>query len=139
MVCRCRAACYPAIKAVEEGRTRFVPERWSKTYFEWMRNIQPWCVSRQLWWGHRIPAWYGPDGTPFIELDEAARKKQQTHIMARLSALSKMKMYLIPGSQAPYGHFQRLAGQKIPLSSNAIILVMCLSQALILSFSGLPV
>ena len=60
----------PAIKAVEEGRTKFVPERWSKTYFEWMRNIQPWCVSRQLWWGHRIPAWYGPDGTPFVEMDE---------------------------------------------------------------------
>ena len=62
----------PAIKAVEEGRTKFVPERWSKTYFEWMRNIQPWCVSRQLWWGHRIPAWYGPDGTAFVEMDEAA-------------------------------------------------------------------
>ena len=49
----------PAIKAVEEGDTRFVPENWSKTYFQWMRNIEPWCVSRQLWWGHRIPAWYG--------------------------------------------------------------------------------
>ena len=60
----------PAIKAVEEGRTKFVPERWSKTYFEWMRNIQPWCISRQLWWGHRIPAWYGPDGTVFVEATE---------------------------------------------------------------------
>ena len=50
----------PAIKAVEAGDTRFVPENWSKTYFQWMRNIEPWCVSRQLWWGHRIPAWYGP-------------------------------------------------------------------------------
>ena len=62
----------PAIKAVEEGRTRFVPERWSKTYFEWMRNIQPWCISRQLWWGHRIPAWYGPDDHIFVEESEAA-------------------------------------------------------------------
>ena len=62
----------PAIKAVEEGRTRFVPERWSKTYFEWMRNIQPWCISRQLWWGHRIPAWYGPDAHIFVEEDETA-------------------------------------------------------------------
>ena len=62
----------PAIKAVEDGRTRFVPERWSKTYFEWMRNIQPWCISRQLWWGHRIPAWYGPDGHIFVEEDDAA-------------------------------------------------------------------
>ncbi len=60
----------PAIKAVREGKTRFVPHRWEKTYFDWMENIQPWCVSRQLWWGHRIPAWYGPDGTPFVELDE---------------------------------------------------------------------
>ena len=48
----------PAIRAVEEGRVRFVPENWSKTYFEWMRNIKDWCISRQLWWGHRIPAWY---------------------------------------------------------------------------------
>ncbi|MBR70899.1 MAG: valine--tRNA ligase [SAR116 cluster bacterium] len=62
----------PAIAAVEDGRTRFVPERWSKTYFEWMRNIQPWCISRQLWWGHRIPAWYGPDDDIFVEEDEAA-------------------------------------------------------------------
>ncbi|MGQ0656600.1 MAG: valine--tRNA ligase [Chromatiales bacterium] len=51
-----------AIRAVEDGRVRFVPERWSKTYFEWMRNIQDWCISRQLWWGHRIPAWYDADG-----------------------------------------------------------------------------
>ena len=70
----------PAIKAVEDGQTRFVPERWSKTYFEWMRNIQPWCVSRQLWWGHRIPAWYGPDGTPFVEMDEdAAQQAADAH------------------------------------------------------------
>ena len=62
----------PAIEAVRDGRTRFVPQRWEKTYFDWMENIQPWCVSRQLWWGHRIPAWYGPDGTPFVELDETA-------------------------------------------------------------------
>ncbi|HBA43315.1 MAG TPA: valine--tRNA ligase, partial [Alphaproteobacteria bacterium] len=52
----------PAIEAVEQGKTVFVPRNWEKTYFEWMRNIQPWCISRQLWWGHQIPAWYGPDG-----------------------------------------------------------------------------
>ena len=70
----------PAIKAVEEGRTRFVPQRWEKTYFEWMRNIQPWCVSRQLWWGHRIPAWYGPDGTPFVAMDEdGAKSMAESH------------------------------------------------------------
>jgi len=60
----------PAIEAVEQGRTRFVPANWANTYFEWMRNIQPWCISRQLWWGHQIPAWYGPDGTIFVEMTE---------------------------------------------------------------------
>ena len=54
----------PAIAAVEDGRTQFEPANWSKTYFEWMRNIEPWCVSRQLWWGHRIPAWYAPKLDP---------------------------------------------------------------------------
>ncbi|MDH3230825.1 MAG: valine--tRNA ligase [Alphaproteobacteria bacterium] len=64
----------PAIAAVEQGRTRFVPENWTKTYYEWMRNIQPWCISRQLWWGHQIPAWYGPDGEVFVEeTEEEAR------------------------------------------------------------------
>jgi valyl-tRNA synthetase len=61
----------PAIRAVEEGRTVFVPKVWEKTYFDWMRNIEPWCVSRQLWWGHRIPAWYGPEGAIFVEETEA--------------------------------------------------------------------
>jgi valyl-tRNA synthetase len=64
----------PAIKAVEEGKTVFVPKNWEKTYFEWMRNIQPWCISRQLWWGHQIPAWYGPDGELFVANDEATAK-----------------------------------------------------------------
>ncbi len=65
----------PAIEAVESGRTVFVPKNWQNTYFEWMRNIEPWCISRQLWWGHRIPAWYGPDGKIFVaeSADEAAR------------------------------------------------------------------
>ena len=58
------------IAAVEEGRTCFVPEQWAKVFFEWMRNIQPWCVSRQLWWGHQIPAWFAPDGKIFVEMTE---------------------------------------------------------------------
>ena len=61
----------PAIAAVEKGDTRFVPDNWSKTYFEWLRNIQPWCISRQLWWGHQIPAWYGPDEEIFVAESEA--------------------------------------------------------------------
>lgn len=66
----------PAIKAVEEGRMRFIPEQWSNTYFEWMRNIQDWCISRQLWWGHRIPAWYDADGRIYVGENEAAVRKQ---------------------------------------------------------------
>lgn len=62
----------PAIEAVETGKTKFIPKNWEKTYYEWMRNIQPWCVSRQLWWGHQIPAWYAPDGTVFVEETEEA-------------------------------------------------------------------
>ena len=65
-----------AIKAVEDGETRFVPENWTKTYFQWMRNIEPWCVSRQLWWGHQIPAWYGPDGSVFVAESEEEATKQ---------------------------------------------------------------
>jgi len=61
----------PAIDAVKRGRTVFVPKNWETTYFHWMENIQPWCISRQLWWGHQIPAWYGPDGKVFVAEDEA--------------------------------------------------------------------
>ena len=56
-----------AIRAVEDGEMQFVPKSYEKTYFEWMRNIQPWCISRQLWWGHQMPIWYGPDGEIFCE------------------------------------------------------------------------
>ena len=63
----------PAITAVRNGSTKFVPQNWEKTYYEWMENIQPWCISRQLWWGHQIPAWYGPDGKVFVaETEEEA-------------------------------------------------------------------
>ncbi|MEM6640778.1 MAG: valine--tRNA ligase [Pseudomonadota bacterium] len=68
----------PAIAAVKDGRTRFVPENWSKTYFEWMNNIQDWCISRQLWWGHRIPAWFDEAGNVYVGYDEAdARRRHQ--------------------------------------------------------------
>jgi valyl-tRNA synthetase len=65
---RIQSLADPAIRAVEEGRTKFIPGSWSKTYFEWMRNIHDWCISRQLWWGHRIPAWYcKPCGETFVQ------------------------------------------------------------------------
>ena len=66
----------PAIEAVETGRIRFVPENWSKTYFEWMYNIQDWCISRQLWWGHRVPAWYDADGKVYVGHDEDDVRKK---------------------------------------------------------------
>jgi len=68
----------PAIEAVESGKIKFVPENWSKTYFEWMYNIQDWCISRQLWWGHRIPAWYDNDGNIYVGYSEDdVRKKNK--------------------------------------------------------------
>src|SRR6185312_5429035 len=68
-----KALAVQAIAAVREGKTQFVPKNWEKTYFDWMENIQPWCISRQLWWGHQIPAWYGPDGKVFVaETEEEA-------------------------------------------------------------------
>jgi valyl-tRNA synthetase len=75
----------PAIVAVEKGETAFVPKNWEKTYYEWMRNIQPWCISRQLWWGHQIPAWYGPDGTVFVEETEnLALREAERHYGTRV-------------------------------------------------------
>jgi valyl-tRNA synthetase len=74
--CNAAVLAEKAIAAVETGQTQFVPRQWENTFFEWMRNIQPWCISRQLWWGHQIPAWYGPDGAVFVaeEEEEAARQ-----------------------------------------------------------------
>ena len=66
----------PAIEAVKSGAIEIVPKTWEKTYFNWMENIQPWCVSRQLWWGHRIPAWFAEDGTIYVAEDEAAAQAQ---------------------------------------------------------------
>ncbi len=70
----------PAIEAIETGATKFVPKHWENTYYEWMRNIQPWCISRQIWWGHQIPAWYGPDGEAFVaESAEEAAAVAESH------------------------------------------------------------
>ncbi|MEM6650139.1 MAG: valine--tRNA ligase, partial [Pseudomonadota bacterium] len=70
----------PALEAVQKGDTRFVPDNWSKTYYQWLNNIQPWCISRQLWWGHQIPVWYGPDGTVFCaENQNTAEAEAEKH------------------------------------------------------------
>ncbi|HEX9875485.1 MAG TPA: valine--tRNA ligase [Gammaproteobacteria bacterium] len=83
---RAKALAEPAIEAVETGRVRFIPENWSKTYFEWMHNIQDWCISRQLWWGHRIPAWYDGDGNIYVGRTEREARDRHglgTHIDLR--------------------------------------------------------
>jgi valyl-tRNA synthetase len=76
-----------AIRAVEDGGIRFVPSNWDKTYFEWMRNIKDWCISRQLWWGHRVPAWYGPDGAVYVGRSEA--EVRERHRIAAGAALAQ--------------------------------------------------
>ena len=76
--CNAATLAAPAIAAVEDGSVQFVPRQWENTFFAWMRDIQPWCISRQLWWGHRIPAWYGPDGHVFVALTEAEADAQAT-------------------------------------------------------------
>jgi valyl-tRNA synthetase len=78
--CDAKTLAQPAIKAVEEGKTKFVPEQWANSYYAWMRKIEPWCISRQLWWGHQIPAWYGPDEKVFVaETFEEAKDEAQKH------------------------------------------------------------
>jgi valyl-tRNA synthetase len=73
---RTKPLAEPAIAAVQDGRVKFVPENWSKTYFEWMYNIQDWCISRQLWWGHRIPAWYDEAGNAYVGRSEAEIRRK---------------------------------------------------------------
>ncbi len=78
----------PAIEAVRTGKTEFVPKQWENTYYTWMENIQPWCISRQLWWGHQIPAWYGPEGAVFVaetEEEALAQAKEQFGDKVRLN------------------------------------------------------
>jgi valyl-tRNA synthetase len=85
--CNAAELAKPAIAAVEQGRTKFVPRQWENTFFAWMRDIQPWCISRQLWWGHRIPAWYGPDGHVFV-----ARTAAAAHAAARTHYLKEVEL-----------------------------------------------
>jgi valyl-tRNA synthetase len=85
--CNAAELAKAAIAAVEDRRTEFVPKQWENTYFAWMRAIEPWCISRQLWWGHRIPAWYGPDGRVFVALDEAGAREEAHGVYGREIAL----------------------------------------------------
>ncbi len=82
--CNAWVLAQPAIKAVEEGRIKFVPQQWENTFFAWMRDIQPWCISRQLWWGHRIPAWYDESGKVYV-----ARTAEEAQAQAQGAALTQ--------------------------------------------------
>ena len=95
----------PAIAAVRGGRTVFVPRNWETTYFNWMENIQPWCISRQLWWGHQIPAWYGPDGKVFVAETEDEAVSRALAFYAETGALTPEQardMALDPEKRAPF-------------------------------------
>jgi valyl-tRNA synthetase len=94
-----------ALDAVRKGRTVFVPKNWERTYFEWMENIQPWCISRPLFWGHQIPAWYGPDGKVFVAETEEEAVSRALAYYAETEAITPMQghdMALDPDSRAPF-------------------------------------
>ena len=100
-----KALAVDAIAAVREGKTNFVPKNWEKTYFDWMENIQPWCISRQLWWGHQIPAWYGPDGKVFVAETEEEAVSRALAYYAETGAISDdqaRNMATHPDKRAPF-------------------------------------
>ena len=100
-----KALAVEAIAAVRDGRTKFVPKNWEKTYFDWMENIQPWTISRQLWWGHQIPAWYGPDGKVFVAETEAEAVSRALAYYEETGALRHHQardMALDPDKRAPF-------------------------------------
>jgi valyl-tRNA synthetase len=95
----------PALAAVRAGRTKFVPKNWEKTYFDWLENIEPWCISRQLWWGHQIPAWYGPDGKIFVAETEEEAVAHALGYYAKTEAITPTQghdMALDPQQRTPF-------------------------------------
>ena len=87
--CDAATLAKPAIDAVRSGKIKFVPQKWENTYYAWLENIQPWCISRQLWWGHQIPAWYGPDGHVFVGMDEADAEQQARNHYQKSTKLTR--------------------------------------------------
>ncbi len=99
----------PAIEAVRHARTKFVPSQWEATFFNWMENIQPWCISRQIWWGHQIPAWYGPDGKVFVaETEDDAVADALAHYSRHRGDHCPRGSRHRRGPRAPPGFRQRL-------------------------------
>ncbi|MGB5093651.1 MAG: valine--tRNA ligase, partial [Parvibaculum sp.] len=123
----------PAIEAVERGETNFVPKNWEKTYFEWMRNIQPWCISRQLWWGHQIPAWYGPDETVFVAYDDNEAIAQAEDHFGKPAEVVDDSQYLImcaSGTGWDAEGKMRFMGPIVPLKRDEDVLDTWFSSAL---------
>jgi valyl-tRNA synthetase len=123
----------PAIEAVRSGAIDIVPKSWEKTYFNWMENIQPWCVSRQLWWGHRIPAWFDADGKIYVAEDEAGAQA----LAGEGVTLTQDEDVLDTWFSSALWPFERSAGQTRPASLRAITPMTCSSLALTSSSSGM--
>ncbi|MGA9727735.1 MAG: valine--tRNA ligase [Methylocella sp.] len=124
----------PALAVVREGKTKFIPENWEKTYFQWLENIQPWCISRQLWWGHQIPAWYGLDNDVFCELTEAdavaaakARYGKPIKVLSKREAQSRILLDSAPTEIGGRGEF---LGDTVPLWRDPDVLDTWFSSAL---------
>ena len=129
----------PAIAAVEQGRTRFVPENWSRTYFEWMRNIKDWCISRQLWWGHRIPAWYDAAGRSLRGPQRGGGARARTSSAARASLLRQDEDVLDTWFSSALWPFSTLGWPRAHAASwRASIRAACWSPASTSSSSGSP-
>jgi len=123
----------PAMAAVRERKTVFVPAQWEATFFNWMENIQPWCISRQIWWGHQIPAWYGPEGGLFCELTETdAIAAAQAHygkpveVMSRSDAQTSWLMNSIPDKSGR----SKFKGSIVPIYRDEDVLDTWFSSAL---------
>ena len=127
----------PALTAVEEGRTEIIPKQWEKTYFDWLRNIQPWCISRQLWWGHRIPAWYGPDGKYFVEETETEAKQAAAAHYGHAVALKRDNDVLDTWFSSALWPFSTLGWpEQTPELSTALSRPICWSPVSTSSSSG---
>ncbi len=126
-----------AKKIVKSKKTNFFPENWSKIYFQWMNNIEPWCISRQLWWGHQIPAWYGPDKKIFVALNEKEAKQNAKKFYKKDVELKRDPDVLDTWFSSGLWPFATLGwNTKDPYLKN-FIQRLCWLLALILYFSGL--
>ncbi len=134
--CDAKTLARAAIEAVETGRTVFVPRSWENTFFEWMRNIQPWCISRQIWWGHQIPAWYAPDGRIFVAESENEAQEAAAAHFGHAVALERDADVLDTWFSRRCGRFRPWAGPSRHRRWRAITPPTCWSPASTSSSSG---